>query len=201
MLLETKDEIRKIFRQKRADIPEKDRPLNNREIVKNFYANISVRPNSVIAFYLPMRTEVDLSLLMEMYAEDGHTICLPCVDEKDAPLTFKKYAKGAALIDNPITKIKEPPKHFEEVTPNIIITPLVAFDASGTRLGMGGGYYDRTFEHLTDISAEFLAVGAAYACQQASFLRRDAKDFPLDAVATEKRVFVFDKGKPYTGIN
>lgn len=199
MLLETKDEIRKIFRQKRAEISEKDRPLKNREIVRNIFANISLKPKSVIAFYLPMKTEVDLSLLMEMYTETGHTICLPCVEEKDAPMIFRKYAKGVELVNNPLTKIQEPHKKYPIVEPNVIITPLVAFDSAGTRLGMGGGYYDRTFEHLADISAEFLAVGAAYDCQQASFLRRENTDFPLDALATETRVFVFEKGKPYIG--
>lgn len=191
MLLETKDEIRKIFRQKRADIPNKDRKTFDREIAKNFYANISVKPKSVIATYIPIGSEVDITLLMEMYNDEGHTICLPCVDEKDAPMVFRKYPRGTKLLKNRITSTLEPPDNFPEVTPNLVITPLVAFDSAGTRLGQGGGYYDRTLEYLTSISADFIAVGVAYSAQQTQFIRREPQDFKLDAIVTEKKVLTF----------
>ncbi len=191
MLLETKDGLRNIFREKRSALTQKQRHLLDREIVRNFYANISVAPSSVIAGYMPIGSEADISLLLEMYTDDGHTICLPCVDEKNEPMAFRKYAFGAPLVKNKLTKTMEPPAHFEEVEPDIIITPLVAFDAAGTRLGQGGGYYDRTFEHLRNMSAGFLAVGVGYSAQQAQFIRRDEHDFKLDAVVTEKKVLTF----------
>ncbi len=190
MLLETKDEIRNIFRQKRAELSDKDRKLKNRDIVKNFYANISLKPKSVIAGYIAMPSEVDISLLLEMYEEAGHTICLPCVERENEPLVFRKYKRGAPLLLNKKFGTKEPPDNFEEVTPNIIITPLVAFDAAGTRLGQGGGFYDRTFNNLTGFH-DFIAVGVAYACQQTPYLKPYPHDFKLDAIATEKKVFVF----------
>jgi len=191
MLLETKDEIRNIFRKKRSSLSEQKRKLYSRDIARNFYSNISVKPNSVIAGYIAIGNEVDVSLLLEMYTGDGHIICLPCVDEKEQPLVFRKYAKGAKLLKNRLTGTLEPPDNFEEVTPDIVITPLVAFDSAGTRLGQGGGYYDRTFEYMTGISAGFLAVGVAFSCQQTGFIRREATDFRLDAVATEKNVLIF----------
>ena len=190
MLFETKDEIRKIFRDKRAKISDKQRKLKNREIVKNFYANISIKPRSIIAGYIPIGSEVDISLLLEMYEEDGHTLCLPCVDEKDAPMVFRKYRRGINLVTNKALKIKEPPEHFQEVTPNLIITPLVAFDSSGSRLGMGAGYYDRTFDYLNGFN-DFIAVGVAYACQQTEYIKREPHDFKMDAIVTEEKVQVF----------
>ncbi len=190
MLLETKDEIRKIFRQKRAEISDKQRKLKNREIAKNLYANVSIKPKSVIAGYIAMPSEVDVSLLIEMYEEDGHIICLPCIERENEPLVFRKYKRGAPLLLNKKFGTKEPPDNFEEVQPNLIITPLVAFDAAGTRLGMGKGFYDRTFESMAGIH-DFIAVGASYACQQTPYLRPHPHDFKLDAVVTEKKVFVF----------
>ncbi len=190
MLLETKDEIRKIFREKRAKLSDRQRKSKDRDIVKNFYANISVKPRSVIAGYIPFNSEVDISLLLEMYAEDGHIICLPCVDEKNSPMVFRKYPRGTKLIKNTLVQTLEPPENFETVTPNVIITPLVAFDSAGTRLGMGAGYYDRTFDSLSGYN-DFIAVGVAYSTQQTPYIRPDAHDFKLDAVVTEEKVLVF----------
>jgi len=190
MLIETKDEIRRIFRDKRASLSEKHRKLKSREIVKNFYANISVKPHSIIAGYIPVGSEVDISLLLEMYEEDGHTISLPCVDERDAPMVFRRYERGAPLVNNKKFNIKEPPGNFEEVMPNLIITPLVAFDSAGSRLGQGKGYYDRTFDYMNGFN-DFITVGVAFAIQQTEFIRRDAHDFKMDAIVTEERVLIF----------
>jgi 5-formyltetrahydrofolate cyclo-ligase len=190
MLFETKDEIRNIFREKRTKISDRARKLKNRDITKNFYANISIKPKSVIAGYIPFGSEVDISLLLEMYEDDGHTLCLPCVDEKDSPMVFRKYKKGVELVTNKNLKIQEPPEHFEEVIPNLIITPLVAFDSSGSRLGMGAGYYDRTFDYLNGFN-DFIAVGVAFAVQQTEYIKRETHDFKMDAVVTEEKVLVF----------
>ncbi len=190
MLLESKDQIREIFRKKRAALNTKKQKLYSREIAKNFFANISIAPASTIAIYIPFEHEVDVTLLSELYAETGHTLCLPCVDEKDAPMVFRKYIKGTPLVKNRLVNIMEPPHNFPEVSPNVIIVPLIAFDSAGTRLGMGAGYYDRTFDYLSGFS-EFIAIGVAFSCQQTPYIKPEAHDYKLDALVTEKKVFVF----------
>ena len=74
-----------------------------------------------------------------------------------------------------------------EIAPDLIIVPLLAFDASGGRLGQGGGYYDRTLEALRalDRVPPIAAVGLAYAAQQMDNLPMDPHDQPLDGVLTE----------------
>ena len=187
----SKDEIRKTFQEKRSKLSDKQKKSFNRDIVRNFYSHFSLSPKSVIAGYLPAGDEADISLLLEMYAEDGHIICLPCVDEKDAPMIFREYRFGAPLVRNKFFNFLEPPYNFKEVLPDIIITPLVAFDSAGNRIGMGKGFYDRTFDNLNGFK-DFIAVGVGYSCQQAPFIRPDQFDFQLHSCVTENKVFTFD---------
>mgnify|MGYP006190825709 CR=1 FL=1 len=69
----------------------------------------------------------------------------------------------------------------EVVRPDLILTPLLAFDARGGRLGQGGGHYDRTFAALPDA----IRVGLAYAGQQIEALPFEPHDIPLHGVLTE----------------
>lgn len=75
------------------------------------------------------------------------------------------------------------------VVPDFILTPLLAFDNAGRRLGYGGGYYDRTLSALPDA----VAVGCAYAAQELDVVPAGEYDARLDAVATERGVLVFER--------
>jgi 5-formyltetrahydrofolate cyclo-ligase len=79
------------------------------------------------------------------------------------------------------------PEAGEEIRPEVLIVPLVAFDRSGTRLGYGGGFYDRTLAMLR-AQGPVHAVGFAYAAQEAPELPREGTDARLDAVVTELEV-------------
>ena len=68
---------------------------------------------------------------------------------------------------------------------DIIFLPLVAFDEHGTRLGMGGGYYDRTLAHHRPT----LLIGAAYEFQRQAWIEREAWDVPLAAIITEQTIY------------
>jgi len=76
-----------------------------------------------------------------------------------------------------------------EVTPALLLVPLLAFDRSGTRLGYGGGFYDRTLARLQSARLQNdgcpLAVGVAYAGQELSDLPRGPRDRTLDWIVTE----------------
>ena len=71
-----------------------------------------------------------------------------------------------------------------EVTPRVVFAPLLAFDRAGTRLGYGGGFYDRTLAGLSARGA-VMAVGLAYAAQETATLPRAPTDRRLDWVVTE----------------
>jgi 5-formyltetrahydrofolate cyclo-ligase len=77
--------------------------------------------------------------------------------------------------------IPAPLETAEPVTPDLILTPLLAFDVEGGRLGQGGGYYDRTFAALPDA----IRIGVAYAGQAVERVPMQAHDVRLDGVLTE----------------
>jgi 5-formyltetrahydrofolate cyclo-ligase len=150
-----------------------------------FAGALAFPPHATIAGYWPIRGEADPRALMAALAARGHTLALPRIGAKDAALSFRRWNEGDALIDNHHA-IPEPRADADVVTPDILLVPLLAFDASGHRLGYGGGYYDRTLEAL-----DARAIGIAYAGQEVDALPHEAHDRRLDAVVTEKGMRVF----------
>ena len=191
MPAQEKHRIRKKFLDVRKNIPESKKHLKSREIVKNFYSNIPVPNKSVVAGFIPFANEVDIKLLLEMYDEEGKDICLPSIEQKNEPMVFRKYKIGSSLQKNSKYNFMEPTAENEDLIPNTVIVPLVAFDSAGTRLGMGGGYYDRTLEYLSGF-AEFMVVGVAFSEQQTEYIRPESFDYKLDAIVTDKKVFVYE---------
>ena len=139
------------------------------------------------AAYLPHGGEVDLRPLLERAWRDGRESYLPVVGR--GRLRFLPYAPGTPLRRNRYG-IAEPdlPARWQVRAQalDLILVPLVAYDPQGNRLGMGGGYYDRTFAFLHRRRwRRPLLVGAAFAFQRVPALHANPWDVPLDGVATE----------------
>ena len=144
---------------------------------------LAFAPGAIIAGYRAVKDEADPALLMRALAAKGHALALPRIAAKDCALHFHRWREGDALHDN-CHGIAEPAADAERVTPDIILVPLLAFDAAGHRLGYGGGYFDRT---LAEIRAT--TIGIAYARQQIPSLPREPHDRTLDAILTENGIF------------
>ncbi len=136
----------------------------------------------IAAIYHPLGAELDPWPLAARLIEAGAAICAPVVVERDAPLLFRLHTEDARGVD--ALGIAVPSADAPEVTPDLIIVPLLAFDRSGGRLGQGGGYYDRTLARLR-AAGPLLAVGLAYAAQEVERVPMDAFDQRLDGVLTE----------------
>jgi 5-formyltetrahydrofolate cyclo-ligase len=107
---------------------------------------------------------------------------VPVIQAAGRPLLFSRWTPGCDMIEGPFgARI---PAVTELVEPEILIVPLVAFDASGGRLGYGGGFYDRTLAQLRARRAT-LAIGFAFAAQEAEALPLEPTDQPLDMIVTE----------------
>jgi len=140
--------------------------------------------SSIVAGYAATRGEIDVFPALSLLAGKGHTLCLPVVDHKESPLIFRAWKPGAKLIKS--SYAIEIPESGETLVPDIIITPLLAFDAARNRLGYGAGYYDRTISQLRKANKKLQAVGVAYALQQVTVVPAESYDEKLDAVITEK---------------
>ncbi|RBI83879.1 5-formyltetrahydrofolate cyclo-ligase [Rhodosalinus halophilus] len=140
-----------------------------------------------LAGYLPIRTEIDPRPAMTEAARHG-PVGVPVIRGKGLPLVFSRWAPDCRLVPGPFGAAI--PETEALIVPEVLIVPLVAFDRYGGRLGYGGGFYDRT---LAGLRAEgpVLAIGFAYAAQEAEDLPRDATDEPLDMIVTEEGVMSF----------
>jgi len=133
-----------------------------------------------LAGYMPMRTEINP--LAAMAAHQG-PVCVPVILGPDQPLKFREWTPGCAMTEGAFGALI--PADGPWIIPEVLIVPLLAFDARGFRLGYGGGYYDRTLEPLRR-SRAIVAIGFAFAAQQVPQVPTGATDQPLDAILTEQ---------------
>lgn len=138
----------------------------------------------VLAGYMPMRTEISPLGAMSAHATHG-PVCVPVIQGKGLPLRFARWTLGGAMVAGEFGA--EVPGVLDWLEPEVLIVPLVAFDRRGGRLGYGGGFYDRTLAGLR-ARGPVLAVGFAYAAQEAGALPLEATDQPLDLIVTEADV-------------
>ncbi len=152
----------------------------------NFLKNIEIPAGSIISAYWPIGSEIDVRPLIKELYERGYDICLPCISEKNAPLHFRQWEPEAVMVKSPHHKIYEPCKnHHEELTPNIVIVPLLAFDKDKHRLGYGGGFYDRTIAALKPS----MSIGVAYSTQEVEKIPNEDWDVKLDKIVMENKIF------------
>ena len=137
-----------------------------------------------VAGYLPIRTEADpLPAMTALAAHDR--VCVPVIEGAGLPLSFRAWTPGCTLEEGPFRVMV--PVGAETLTPDLLIVPMLAFDARLYRLGYGGGFYDRTLQTLR-AAGRAEAMGFAYAAQFADALPVEDTDQPLDLLVTESDV-------------
>lgn len=146
---------------------------------------LAVHADRPLSGYMPMRSEIDP--LPAMAAHRG-PVGVPVIEAKATPLRFREWSPGCTLISGAFGALI--PEEGAWVEPEVLIVPLLAFDARGYRLGYGGGFYDRTLEGLRAKAPRF-AIGFAYAAQEVEEVPIEPTDQPLDAIVTEQGVRLF----------
>ncbi len=155
-------------------------------LADTFLEAIEVPAGAIVAGYWPMRDEIDPRALLRRLHESAHACALCVTGDRAAPLRFRAWQPGLALEPGGFgTSV--PPAETPEVVPGIVLTPLLAFDERGHRLGYGGGYYDRTIAELRARGAAVLAVGLAFEAQLIAAVPNAPGDARLDWVVTEAR--------------
>lgn len=138
-------------------------------------------PGAVVSGFWPIGEEIDIRPLLAALGALGHELCLPETPRRGAPLVFRRWKPGEALVAG---RFGTSHPVGETVTPDFLLVPLLAFDRSGHRLGYGAGYYDRT---LAGLPGAF-RLGCAYAAQEVDAVPAGRHDARLHAVATERGV-------------
>jgi 5-formyltetrahydrofolate cyclo-ligase len=182
--MSSKTDLRNAARIRRAELARACPDFAAR--IAAFTDGLAIAADAVVAGYWPVRDEADPRELMKVLAARGHALALPRIAAKGAALTFHRWREGDALVDNH-HGISEPRVETEILAADVVLVPLLAFDARGHRLGYGGGYYDRTLDALRE-NGNVTAVGVAYTGQEVEALPREPHDHKLDAIVTEKAV-------------
>ena len=133
-----------------------------------------------VAIYRAIGSELDPEPLARALLTAGRSLCLPVVLQRDAPMIFRRWTPGDPL-EMDAAGCPAPLPLAEVVDPDLIVTPLLAFDDFGGRLGQGGGYYDRTFAARPDA----IRIGFAYEGQRVACLPMERHDVALHGVLTE----------------
>lgn len=137
--------------------------------------------DAVVAGFWPIGQEIDVRPLLTLLHQKGNRVALPVTPPKGEPLVFRLWQPGAMLVPEKFGTLRPT---GELVLPDVLLIPLLAFDAAGGRLGYGGGYYDRT---LARLPGRF-RLGCAYSVQQVDEVPMAPYDVRMDAVATENGV-------------
>ncbi|MCB2101198.1 MAG: 5-formyltetrahydrofolate cyclo-ligase [Rhodobacterales bacterium] len=145
------------------------------------------RPGRAVAGYWPLGEEMDTRPLLRALHAAGHVCLLPVVTAAGAPLDFRLWWPGQDLEPGALGTL-QPPADAGTLRPDLVLAPLVAFDDRGYRLGMGGGFYDRTLAGLRAQGGPtdgLVVVGVAFESQRVDRVPTDPHDQPLDWILTE----------------
>ncbi|MAP96347.1 MAG: 5-formyltetrahydrofolate cyclo-ligase [Ponticaulis sp.] len=168
---------RNLREQLKAETP--DAPQRVRDV---FPEKLLQRFGPLVSGYIAIGSELDPAPLLERLRSLGAEICYPRV-EADDQMTFRRVASENELEDGPFG-LKQPTDDAQIVAPGLILTPLLAFDAAGNRLGYGKGHYDRALETLKSERSVFVC-GLAYSGQEVLKIPAESTDIPLDWLVTE----------------
>jgi 5-formyltetrahydrofolate cyclo-ligase len=189
-------QLRQSLRQKRRSLSFEEQRQASERLALNLLRHPDLHRARHIGIYLANDGEIDPSLYIDLARKKGIRFYLPILHPiYPGKLVFSPYYDGVQLTANRFG-IPEPPFPRSRRKPawalDAVLFPLVGFDETGGRLGMGGGFYDRTFafSRIRPCMAPKL-VGLAHDFQRVEQLPIEPWDVPLHGVVTDKRCYRF----------
>ncbi|MCL1635455.1 5-formyltetrahydrofolate cyclo-ligase [Luteimonas sp. SX5] len=185
--------LRRELRQRRRDIPAAQRIAAAEKLAERLLALPFAPASGYVAGYWAMDGEIALHV-WQLRLPPGLVYCLPVLHEER--LHFAPWRPGDPLVSNRYG-IPEPDLAVDSLlgaeAMSLVVAPLVGFDAYGQRLGMGAGWYDRSFAFRRERAGPPWLVGAAFAAQRIDRLPAESWDVPLDAVCSENETLIPQK--------
>ena len=185
-LAERKRQLRKIAKAQRRRAHAQSGATAGGLLRDRLLSEVTIPDGAVVAGFAPIDDEIDVLPLLSTLSDRGHPCALPVVVGRALPLVFRAWSPGMALTEAEFG-VSVPPPSSPEVRPAVVLVPLLAFDATGQRIGYGAGFYDRTLTALRQ-DDDVLAIGIAYADQQVDSVPIDRNDVRLDLIVTERSV-------------
>ena len=189
-------EIRKEVRQYLNQLSPLEREQLTHDAIDQFLATPEYRRCKFLAAFYPVRHELDLMPLIDQCWSDGKKVFLPhLLSRPFQKMRFLPYKADTPMKLNRF-QIPEPALSSRHEIPirqlDIVITPLLAFGESGQRLGMGGGFYDRTFAFLNRSRYQKPRLWAIALEAQRFAIQSNSWDVSIHGVATEQDTYRYD---------
>ena len=189
-----KARLRKMLRARRRALSAGEQRRAGASLARRLAGQPLWRRSRRIAVYWACDGEIDPRPLVEQAWQQGRQVFLPVVDWLNPRLRFVGWDRQTPLISNRYG-IAEPAPSGDRCpvapwTLDLVLVPLTGFDAACHRLGMGGGFYDRTFcsSRAGMAIRQPPLLGLAHSCQQLEQVPTDPHDLALSAVATDRAV-------------
>ena len=182
-----KEYQRKISIKKRATLKDKNSNAS-KTLQDHLNGLINFKNYKIIASFISFKSEISTQFLNEFLLNNGKILCLPIIKNNSETLNFIEYNLKTKLVSGKFG-IMQPSDLSKEFLPEIILTPCLAFDKNGFRLGYGGGYYDKTFSYLKKIKHKFISIAVAFDDQKIDELVHDKYDQKIDYILTEKKLY------------
>lgn len=191
--------IRKQMRRARRSLSHADQIRASKNLFRSLKLSGLLLKHQHIALYIGSDGELDPWYFADQLTAIGKRCYLPVISpSKEVSMHFR-YATPDSYLKNNRYGIAEPDLKHSTAIPNpllsLVLMPLVAFDSQGNRLGMGGGYYDRTFQTRPDqdksLTRQAKLVGIAHDFQRLEALPTEPWDIPLDMVLTDQAIYRF----------
>lgn len=190
--------LRKQLRQQRRSLSFEAQQQAAEQLALQLLTHPDLHRARHVAIYLPNDGEIDPRLYMDIARRKGLTFYLPVLHPiHTGTLVFSPFDTGVELKPNRFG-ILEPPFSMGQKRPawalDAVLFPLVGFDEQGGRLGMGGGFYDRTFA-FTRVRPRLAPklIGLAHEFQKVEALPTEPWDIPLHGVVTDQRCYRFQR--------
>ena len=188
--------LRKSIRQNRRSLDQEHLQCAASVITKTIAAKLFFRRATSVAFYMPFEGEVSPVELCSLSFNMGKQCYLPRMT--GSKLTFEYFIPNSTPMKKNRFNIPEPASR-QSISPrvlDVVFMPLVAFDQSGNRLGMGKGYYDNTFSGIERWWHKPLLIGLAHSFQEAAF-QSHSGDVPMDAIVTESSLIYSEQRRKH----
>ncbi len=191
-----KNQIRQILLNKRSLLTTQEQQQKSSLIIKNIKQSSEFKHAKNIALYHAVRGEADPSnLISPNFTHSNKLFYLPIISlDKENSLVFAPINEGTQYKNNNFSipePVVKPSELINGEDLDLVIMPLLGFDNKGNRLGMGGGYYDRSFSFKQSQVCKPILLGFAYDFQQVALLNTEPWDIGLDMLATESQFLYF----------
>ncbi len=187
--------LRKQLRQARRALSPAEQKFAAQLLAQQLRSNVRFMHCKHIAFYLANDGEIDPSFFLRIAERYGKNCYLPRLHRDSSNrMAFLRYRSGDKLHKN---RYGIPEPHIQNArlpawALQLVLLPLVGFDRHGQRLGMGGGFYDRTFAFKRNSPyRKPLLIGLAHGIQEVPSLQVENWDIPLNGIVTEKMRLFF----------